>query len=141
VLGLAVILIAGLRLPNANWDAKRVPAKASFVLTERLGFLDHFFSPDYWGGYIIYQWSEADVRVAVDDRSDLYGDARFKQYLELADAGPGWRKVVDDWQLKAALVPAESSLRSVLAAAPDWRQAYADDIAAVFVRTPAQGSR
>jgi len=127
-------LAIGYRLPRAQWDGSRVPEKAANFVVYELNAKDHVFAPDYWGGYLIYAHGDKGFRVAVDDRSDLYGDTRFRQYLELNGAGTGWRRVIEDWQIMYAIVPTDSSLRSVLEKAPEWRLTYRDDVALVFAR-------
>ena len=36
------------------------------------------FAPDIWGGYLLVEWPQ--VRVFVDSRWDMYGDAFFERY-------------------------------------------------------------
>jgi hypothetical protein len=141
VIALFGALFAGLPLPNAHWTASRVPEKAAQYVVNTLGARDHVFAPDYWGGYLTYSFAQQGFRVAQDDRSDLYGDQRFGQYLKVVNAAPDWQAVMDKWQVRAALVPADSSLRSVLAVSPAWKQVYGDSIATVFVRTRAEDGR
>lgn len=141
VVALFGAFFAGLPLPGAHWTTARVPEKAAQYVVNTLGERDHVFAPDYWGGYLTYSFAQQGFRVAQDDRSDLYGDQRFRQYLDVTSVAPDWRTVMDDWQVRTALVPAESSLSSVLAASPNWKQVYGDAIATVFVRTQAEGAR
>jgi hypothetical protein len=135
VISLFALLAGGYALPNARWAPSRVPTKAAAFVVNELGAHEHVFATDFWSGYLIYTFADQGFRVAVDDRSDFYGDKRFGQYRELANAGPDWRRVMDDWQIRYAMVPADSSLRAVLATSPDWNEKYSDKIAAVFVRS------
>lgn len=141
VIALFGTLFTGLQLPGAGWTASRVPEKGAQYVVNSLGARDHVFAPDYWGGYLTYSFASQGFRVAQDDRSDLYGDQRFRQYLDVMNAAQDWRRVIGDWQIRTALVPTDSSLSSVLAAAPDWKQVYSDSIATVFVRTQTAGGR
>lgn len=138
-----IVLTAGLlwgwRLPNAKWIPQRVPAAAADFLVHRLGAREGVFAPDYWSGYLVYTYAGEGFRVAVDDRSDFYGDARFRQYLDVVKARPDWQQVLDSWNVRYALVGADSSLRSVLSASPDWQEEYADSVAAVLSRRKLTG--
>jgi hypothetical protein len=135
VLSICIAFATGLRLRHANWTPDHVPAKAADYLVNNLGARDHVFALDGWGGFLIYSYGGQGFRVAVDDRSDFYGNQRFEQYREIAAAGSNWRRVMDDWQIRYVLIPADSPLRSVLAIAPAWQEAYKDKVASVFVRT------
>jgi hypothetical protein len=74
-------------------------------------------------------------KVVVDDRHDLYGSDRIRQYLILTQAEPGWRDVLEKWQIRTALLPAGSTLANLLRELPqDWRVAYEDKVAVVFER-------
>jgi hypothetical protein len=73
--------------------------------------------------------------VVVDDRHDLYGSDRIRQYLILTQAEPGWQKVLADWRIRTALLPADSTLASLLRQIPqNWRLVYEDKVAVVFER-------
>jgi len=61
-------------------------------------------------------------RVVVDDRHDLYGSERIQRYIILTRVEPGWQGVLTDWQVRTALLPADSTLANLLRELPrDWR--------------------
>ncbi|MGA2457013.1 MAG: hypothetical protein ABSF85_05565 [Terriglobales bacterium] len=92
------------------------------------------FSTDAWGGYLIYKMYPA-RKVVIDDRHDLYGSDRIRQYLVLTQGEPGWQSVLKDWQIRTALLPSDSTLANLLRELPrDWRVAYEDKVAVVFER-------
>jgi len=71
----------------------------------------------------------------VDDRHDLYGSGRIRQYLILTQAEPGWQNVLEEWQIRTALLPAGSTLANLLRELPrDWRVTYEDKFAVVLER-------
>ena len=73
--------LAGRQAVQAEFDAGKFPvAAASFMETQKLA--GNLFSSDYWGGYLIYRFYP-ERKVFVDGRSDFYGDAFLKQYLEV----------------------------------------------------------
>jgi hypothetical protein len=125
------------QLIHAQFDPKKMPVAAvTFLETEFNGKAgtEPVFSPDAWGGYLIYRMYP-DRKVVVDDRHDLYGSDRIRQYLILTQGEPGWRNVLEDWQIRTAVLPADSTLVNLLRELPrDWRVAYEDKVAVVFER-------
>ena len=72
-------------------------------------------------------------KVVVDDRHDLYGSDRIRQYVTLIHAEPGWQNVLKDWQVRTLLLPTDSTLANLLRELPQrWRIAYEDKVAVVF---------
>ncbi|MGB7639744.1 MAG: hypothetical protein WBL82_00575, partial [Terriglobales bacterium] len=71
--------------------------------------------------------------VVVDDRHDLYGSSRIREVLILMQGEPGWHDVLDKWHIRTVLLPAGSTLPSLLRELPqDWRLTYQDDVAVVY---------
>ncbi len=123
------------QLIHAQFDAKKVPAAAvSFLLNESAGkpSAEPVFSNDSWGGYLIYRMYP-ERKVVVDDRHDLYGSDRVRQLLTVMQVAPGWRSVLEQWQIRTALLAADSTLANLLRELPqEWRVAYEDKVAVVF---------
>jgi hypothetical protein len=123
---------------NAAFDGKKVPVDAvNFLQTEgsnrQIG-AGPVFSTDTWGGYLIYRLYPA-RKVVVDDRHDLYGSSRVREYLILMQGENGWRDVLTKWDIRTALLPADSTATNLLRQLPsDWKEVYADKVAVVFVR-------
>ena len=141
------------RLINVHFDPKKVPeAAVTFLQKENVyepPIPAPVFSTDSWGGYLIYRMNSGQInpkwmspervapdrQVVVDDRHDLYGSDRIRQFLILTQAEPGWQNVLEKWQIRRALLPADSTLANLLRELPkDWRVAYEDKIAVVFER-------
>jgi hypothetical protein len=146
------------QLIHAQFDPKKVPVAAvNFLQQEFRGeqaSREPVFSTDAWGGYLIYRMNPGrmnpgrmnpgrmnpgrmypDRKVVVDDRHDLYGSGRIRQYLILTQAEPGWQSVLKEWQIRTALLPADSTLANLLRELPrEWRVAYEDKVAVVFER-------
>jgi hypothetical protein len=125
-------------LIHVGFDSKKMPVAAvSFLQSENAEeppATGPIFSTDAWGGYLIYVMYP-DRKVVVDDRHDLYGSGRIRQYLILTRAEPGWQNVIDEWQIRTALLPADSTLANLLREVPrDWRVAYEDKVAVVLER-------
>ena len=126
------------QLIRARFDPEKVPVAAvTFLQKESLAMqpsTEPVFSTDAWGGYLIYRMYPG-RKVVVDDRHDLYGSGRIRQYLILTQAETGWQGVLEQWQIRTALLPADSTLTNLLRELPqDWRVAYEDKVAVVFER-------
>jgi hypothetical protein len=125
-------------LIDAQFDSKKMPVAAVSFLQmesqEKPPSTEPVFSIDGWGGYLVYVMYP-ERKVVVDDRHDLYGSGRIRQYLILTQAEPGWQNVLKDWQIRTALLPTGSTLANLLRELPqDWRVAYEDKVAVVFER-------
>jgi hypothetical protein len=116
---------------HAQFDSKHVPVAAAEFLAQE-GSREPIFAPDWWGGFLIYRLYP-ERQVVIDDRHDLYGEARFRDYLILTQGEPGWRNVLEQWHIRTALLPAGDTLASLLRELPDqWRPVYEDKVAVVF---------
>jgi len=155
VFALAICLQGGWlgsrQLIHAQFDAKKVPVAAvnflqkesmgeqPIIVTNALPNNTHVFSTDAWGGYLIYRMNPGRMyperKVVVDDRHDLYGSGRIRQYMIVTQGEPGWQTVLDQWQVRTALLPTNSTLANLLRELPqNWRVAYEDKVAVVFER-------
>jgi hypothetical protein len=120
---------------DAHFDAKRFPVTAVDYL-EKQDTTGPLVSPDYWGGYLIYRLYPR-VRMVVDDRHDFYGEEFLKSYLKMVHVEPGWEDFLRQHQARSIVVPKDSALANILGETAGWRTIYTDDVAAVFVPTPA----
>jgi hypothetical protein len=126
------------QLIHAHFYPEKVPVAAvTFLQKEFQGKqsgTEPVFSTDAWGGYLIYRMYP-ERKVVVDDRHDLYGSGRIRRYLILTQAEPGWQSVLEQWKIRTALLPADSTLANLLRELPrDWRVAYEDKVAVVLER-------
>src|SRR6266404_4081412 len=125
------------QLIQAEFDPKKMPVAAvSFLQKESQGKLstEPVFSTDAWGGYLIYSMYP-ERKVVVDDRHDLYGSGRIRQYLILTQGEPGWEGVLKEWQIRTAVLPTDSTIANLLRELPrEWRVVYEDKVAVVFER-------
>jgi hypothetical protein len=77
----------------------------------------------------------------IDDRHDLYGSDRFREYLILMQAESGWKDVLARWQIKTFVLPADSTLTSLLGQLPqEWSTVYQDKSAVVVEKKKIDGS-
>ncbi|HEU0368244.1 MAG TPA: hypothetical protein VFR42_03475 [Candidatus Acidoferrum sp.] len=119
---------------DAHFDDKRFPVDAVDVLASGQS-RGSVFCPDKWGGYVIYRLYPKTL-VAVDDRHDLYGTAFLKRYLKIVHGEPGWDGELMAMHADWVLVPADSTMASILSGSAGWKIAYRDDVAALFAGQP-----
>ncbi|PYX38868.1 MAG: hypothetical protein DMG81_10675 [Acidobacteria bacterium] len=122
--------LASHQVMTSEFDSARFPVAAAEFL-ERSGIQGPVFCPDRWGGYLIYRLYPG-VRVAVDDRHDLYGAEFLKRYLKIVHGQPGWQDALDEMKAGWVLVPADSTLNSLLTETQVWSVAYRDPTAILF---------
>ncbi len=128
---LIVLGLAWLRLPAgaASFPPEQFPVDAANHLpasTPRL------LAPDLYGGYLIYRFA-GQRPVFFDGRSDFYGLAFMRRYIDLVEVRPGWTTQLDHWKFTHALLPNRYSLIPALRAR-GWKQIYADRTATILER-------
>jgi hypothetical protein len=72
--------------------------------------------------------------VFFDGRSDFYGPALGTDYTVLAAAQDGCLKLLDRYRFDAALLPRDWPLGAVLDGNAQWKRAYRDEVATLYVR-------
>jgi hypothetical protein len=117
-------------LINAHFNPKRFPVGAVNYLASRES-QGSVFVPDSWGGYLIYRLYPQ-MKVAVDDRHDFYGEQFLKSYLKTMHVEPGWKDFLDQHSVQYVIIPKDSALANILAETPCWQPIYNDDVAAIF---------
>ncbi len=126
--------LGGRRVVHAQFDSQHLPVEAAEYLAQEQSNKP-VLAPDAWGGYLIYRLYPQ-RRVVIDDRHDLYGSERFREYLTLMQVEPGWKGVLQKWQIRTLLLPARSTLASMLRELPrEWRVAHQDETAVVLEKT------
>lgn len=126
------------RLLDFNFDESRFPIKAS-EFVERQDLKGNLFTSDLWAGYLIYR-DPRRYKVFFDGRSDMYGESFVKEYSDLSALNFNWKDVLAKYRIAWMMVPANSSLATVLGESPEWESAYSDSIARVFTRRGETGS-
>jgi len=128
------------RVIQAQFDPLKLPVAAAEGLQHERS-TEPVFSTDAWGGYLICRLYPA-RKVVVDDRHDLYGSGRIREYLILLQGEPGWKDVLEKWQIKTVLLPERSTLANLLRELPQqWRPVYEDNVAVVFEKEPQKEAR
>jgi hypothetical protein len=119
-------------LLRAHFDGKRFPVAATEFLAAR-GIRSQVFTPDYWGGYLIYRLGP-DYKVFMDDRHDFYGEPFVRDYIKVKDIQLGWQEVLEKDRVNWVLVPPDWVLANALKELPQWRVIYDDHRAIIFAR-------
>ncbi|MFZ0939895.1 MAG: hypothetical protein WAN63_10720 [Candidatus Sulfotelmatobacter sp.] len=117
-------------LMDAHFDSKRFPVSAVNYLESHQA-RGPVFAPDYWGGYLIYRLYPQ-IRVAIDDRHDFYGETFLKSYLKMVHVEPGWEDFLHQHEVNSIVVPKDSALANILAETATWQLIYGDDVAVIF---------
>jgi hypothetical protein len=118
-------------LISARFDDKRFPAGAVNYIAAQ-NFTGPAFSPDAWGGYLIYRLYPG-VKVVIDDRHDFYGEPFLRSYLKAIHVEPDWRVFLDQYPAECLILPENSALANILKETAAWQLTYRDDVAVVFV--------
>jgi hypothetical protein len=124
-------------LIEKEFDTTHLPAGAVEYLEQERS-TEPVFGPDQWGGYLIYRLYP-ERKVVIDDRHDLYGSGRFREYLILIQCEPGWQDVLESWRIRTLVLPTGSPLANLLNQIPQqWRTVYQDK-AAVVIQQRSEG--
>ncbi|HSW49778.1 MAG TPA: hypothetical protein VLH09_06355 [Bryobacteraceae bacterium] len=113
--------------PTRAVDAVRGPENARSI-----------FAPDLWGGYLIYRLTPA-TQVFIDGRSDFYGPAFSKAYMNVLEVKDGWEEHLSRYHVDTILIQAEAPLAGALKQSARWRQVYGDKVALVFKKAVLSG--
>jgi hypothetical protein len=143
---LNLVIIALLLL----WVAKLLPGQAEVANTlakdypvAAVEYLRQHPQPtgmfnDYgYGGYLIWKLGPQH-KVFIDGRADMYEySGVFQDYAHIANLDSNALSLLGKYSIQSCLIKRKSGLATLLAASPDWKQAYADDLSAIFVRSRA----
>jgi hypothetical protein len=88
-----------------------------------------------WGGYLLY--ARPDIPVFIDGQTDFYGETLSRDYLAVVKGHAGWNEVLEHYDIGWTLLESAEPLNQLLALHPEWEQAYADGVATVYRRAPA----
>jgi hypothetical protein len=87
-----------------------------------------------WGGYLIWA-NSPHTRVFIDGRADPYGEELIAAYRDIFSARPGWQEGLERYGVRTALLATGSALGAIMRESVEWREVYADEVAAIYVRS------
>ncbi len=101
------------------------------------GLKGNLLNTFHWGGFLIWSFYP-ERRVFVDGRPDMYGDQFMEEYEKVQDARPGWKEVLDRYQIEVALVEKDGRTATLLLASGEWQELFRGNIESVLVRSNRQ---
>ena len=90
------------------------------------------FNQMIWGGYLLYE--RPSIPVFIDGQTDFYGEELSREYIRVLKGRPGWREVLDRYDVRWTLVASGEPINQLLALDPGWDLYRADGVAAVYHR-------
>jgi hypothetical protein len=137
--GLATVLV----LLLVAWDSKVDNSSLQRALNgyfpvQACDFIRTTFPPGplynnlNWGGFII--WSLPGYPVAIDGRTDLYGDEALSRFFRAEQGSTEWWNDPDLQAARLVLLDRRTQLAAILHHDPRFRVAYEDALAVVFSR-------
>jgi hypothetical protein len=138
---LILLIIVGLvfvRIAQSSAVAINERDQADYLPAGALAYLQEtnlpgpIFNNYNWGGYII--WHLPQYPVFVDGRTDLSDDDFLRQYLSIYLGDDGWDEKLDSFSINLIVIEPDSGLARKLASQPGWEQAYADQVATIYIR-------
>jgi len=103
------------------------PALSAYGATVPAG--QHLFMGPEAGSCAIGQ--ATGIKVFIDTRFDLYGDAMAADAIDILLLAPRWKETLRHWHIDRLVVEKHWPLAQVLAIDPDFRILYADDAAVI----------
>jgi hypothetical protein len=127
--------LAGRDVMRAEFDPELFPLAGARDFVAGRPDIDHLFLPDVFSGYLLY-YGYPRVRTVMDDRHDFWGDTTVRDYQTLLFVRAGWKEVLDRFDTRFVLLPADGALASALLLTPSWKVIFDDRKAIVFERQP-----
>jgi hypothetical protein len=93
---------------------------------------DRVFNRYEWGGYLGLH--RPDRPIFIDGRADVYGDEVIREYIEVISVNVDPAAFFERHGIDHVLHPPDSTLGDWLDGRDDWRRAYEDGVAVVWVR-------
>src|SRR6185312_6492409 len=135
VLAVGALGVVGTRLaiPLVRRDNPNVPVTAIAHVPPQL-MSQPVLNEYAFGGYLIFKG----VKVFIDGRADMYGDAWVQHYLTLVGGQqPDVDKAFSRWNIAWAIVSPKDGIVHVLDLRPGWKRLYSDPYAVLFAREDA----
>jgi hypothetical protein len=137
VIWVAALIIASCRHYGLSNDALEIQAAGEFPeAAVRFIELNHLNGPLLndlsWGGYLV--WRLPALPVALDGRTNVYGEDRILRFSSVWRGKPGWESDPDLNRANLVLTPRDAAIASLLRTSPQFRNAYEDSQAVIFQR-------
>ncbi len=135
----AVVLIATLGARSVGFNQRNLQRAisdhfpvdaADFVRQHNLSGL--LWNPFDWGGFL--SWYLPQYPIAIDGRTDLFGDEMLKRFYDSENGDPEYRSDPYLNESGVVLLRSRDALVQLLETDPRFEKVYKDDLATVFVR-------
>ena len=132
-LGLMISLPLLLR-PIVRSEDAVTPASA-LAAAARLGLTGHVFNSEGFGGYLVFRG----IPTFIDGRIELFGNAFLTRYLDAVNGDANvLGDLLDRWDISWALLEPQQAAIGCFDRLPEWRRAYSDARAVIYVRAGRQ---
>jgi hypothetical protein len=133
----AALIIASCRHYGLSNDALEVQTAGVFPeAAVRYIELNHLGGPLFndlsWGGYLV--WRLPALPVALDGRTNVYGEDRILRFSSVWKGKPGWESDPDLTRANIVLTPRDAAIASLLRTSSQFRNVYEDSQAVIFQR-------
>jgi hypothetical protein len=127
---LVAMIGARLALPVTRADGPVTPASALAHVPQSLRQTPVLNGYGF-SGYLIWDG----VKVYIDSRADLYGDAFLQNYSTIISPdGDALMAAIGSHHVQWTIFPSEAPVTKLMDAQPGWRRLYSDKLATVHVR-------
>lgn len=131
-----LILAAAIRIPSSRAAllakaGQSYPVAASDYIREHQ-LSQPFFNAYEWGGFLT--WYLPEYPVAIDGRTELYGDDVVTQYSKVMNADERYTDYPALAGAETILLPKSAIMGEALSSVPIFKVAYSDDVAIVLSR-------
>jgi len=86
----------------------------------------------------VYAWPEQ--RIFIDGGTEFFGPELFKEFADIKQLRPGWRKLLQKWDVSLALLRRQTTLSHELSRDPRWQLWYCDSLSVLLRRSDEPGS-
>jgi hypothetical protein len=124
--------VGAYQLIRKEFDASVFPVAAVTQARQQQlkGRLFHEFP---WGGYLVHAWPEQ--KIFIDGGTDFFGEAIFREYVDVKRMSPGWRDRLRKRDISLVLLERNTPLAHELARDGGWLLWYCDSLAVLFRRS------
>jgi len=125
--------IVRLAIPVTRGDAAITPASALAHVPAKLA-AQPMFNAYNFGGYLIFKG----VKVFIDGRADMYGDAFVKRYAAINNGDPAAvDAAIKQYKIAWVITQPREGIIKYLQGKPGWKRIYGDKYAVVLAREDA----
>lgn len=138
---LAVAIVMLIPVARGNSQFNHDPNAFGYPVAATSYLIQHYpnavvFNDYNYGGYLIYRFSQSGtpLKVYVDGREEMYGDAFLRHYFDVAWALDGWKTSFEKEGFTAAIMRSSMAVAGPLSRDPDWQIAWRNADYVLFVK-------